>query len=184
MKRHLTWTSIQTEVKNLLLQGKTTKELKESGHSEATIKRVRSAIKDELAELKRRQQAPPAPPPGPPDSGPQTRIKPRTLELVEVGALLVEPADWRINQYGLFLILNTHDQAKQKFGYEGTVGEFLCDATQMVRKIMGLDLMEFQYFIKEGDNGTGNAEKASEGGGVSQEGGNETDGGTESGEIA
>ena len=184
MGRQITWTPKQTEVANLLRQGKTTKELQQSGYSEATVKRVRSAIKDELAELKRKQQAPPTPPPVLPGSGPQTHIKPRTLEMVQVGALLVEPADWRVNQYGLFLILNTHDQAKQKFGYEGTVGEFLCDAIQMVRKIMGLDLMEFQYFIKEGDNGTGTAEKATEGGGVSQEGGNETDGGTESGEIA
>jgi len=180
MGRQITWTPVQKQIADLFRQGKTRKELLESGHKKSTVDRVWAAIKDEVAEIKRRPSTPP-PPPVPP---PETRIKPRTLELVEVGALLVEPADWRINQYGLFLILNTHDQAKQKFGYEGTVGEFLCDAVQMVRKIMGLDLMEFQYFIKEGDNGTGTAEKTTEGGGVSQEGGTETDGGTESGEIA
>jgi len=173
MSRQITWTPKQTEVANLLRQGKTLKEVQQSGHSVATIKRVRSAIKGELEELKRSQQAPPTPPPTPPGSLPPTRIKPRMLDLVQVGSIIIEPADWRINQFGAFLILTTYEIAKQEYGYEGTVGDFICDAVQVLRKIIGLDLMTFDYLIKEDGNGTEPGEETSQGAGVSQEAGTE-----------
>ncbi len=186
MTRKITWTEKQQQARDMLDKGMADKDILAADIGQSTLTRVKAARKAELAEKKRQEQERTKTDQNKPGGSPQveTKIKGRTLEEVQVGSFLVTPGDWRINQYGLFLILNTHDQAKQKFGYEGTIGEFLCDAVQMVRKIMGLDLMEFQYFIKEGDNGTGTAEEASEGGGVSQEGGNETDGGKESGEIA
>jgi hypothetical protein len=172
MSRKIIWTPKQTEVANLLRQGKSTKEVQESGHSIATIKRVRAAIKDELAKVKKRQAQPGSggSSGGPLQNLPDSWIKPRTLDVIEVGGIIIEPADWRINQFGAFLILTTYEIAKQEYGYEGTVGEFICDSVQLLRKIIGLDLMTDDYLLKEGGNGTGRqGQEASEGRPVSKE---------------
>ena len=179
MGRQVNWTPKQTAVANLLRQGKSTKEVQESGHSLATIKRVRAAMKTELEELKKSQQPPQGPPPPPPGTPPPSRVKPRMLDLVEVGSIIIEPADWRINQFGAFLILTTYEIAKQQYDYEGTVGDFICDAVQVLRQIMGLDLVTFEYLIKEAGNGTEPGEETGQGASVSQEAGSETDRGTE-----
>lgn len=175
MSRQITWTPKQKEIADLIRQGKTTKEIIEAGHGRATIERVRAALKKEQkeAEDKRRQAGG-----GPPSNPPGTNVRTRTLDPVEVGGLLIEPADWRINQYGAFLILTTHDIAKQKYGYEGTVGEFLCDACQVLRRIMGLDVMSFEYLLKEDGNGTEPGKETNQGTRVSTESGEEPDGGT------
>ena len=157
----------------MLDRGSTTKDILAAGHSKATLSRVREGREKERkqAEKKaaddRRQQEPKS------SSAEQKEVRPRSLEPIVVGGLIIEPADWRINQYGGFLIMSTYELARQRYGYEGTVGEFLCDAIQILRKIMGMDIMPFQY-LQEGDNGT-NGQEASQGGGVSAESGEDPD---------
>lgn len=153
----------------MLDRGATTKEILASSHSKATLSRVRDALEKERkqaekqAEEERKQKTQQFP-----SSQHDTIVKPRSLEPIVVGGLIIEPADWRINQYGGFLIMSTYEWARQKYGYEGTVGEFLCDTVQVMRRIMGLDIMPFQYLTKEGDNGA-TGEEANQGGDVSAE---------------
>jgi hypothetical protein len=144
-KKTIKWTDKQQEVNTLFDQGKTRQEILQAGYAKTTIDDVIAARKAAKKEREEREKPPPPPPPNP--------IRPRVLDLVQVGGLFIEPADWRITQYGVFLIMNTHDQAKRSFGYEGTLGEFLCDCVQAMRNFMGIELMAFDYFIKEGDNG-------------------------------
>jgi hypothetical protein len=164
---NIMWTPKQQEIATMLREGKPQKEIIAAGHGKAAISKVRAALRAEekakAKEIKETQETP-----GKSTLETQTRIKPRTLETIEIGALIIEPADWRINQYGAFLIMTTYEIAKQQHGYEGTVGEFICDSVQVLRKIMGLDMMAFDYLMaKEDGNGTG--EEASQGAGVSAE---------------
>ena len=159
----------------MLDRGSTTKDILASGHSKATLSRVREGREKERKQAERkaaddrRQQASKSPA----AAEQKDATRPRSLEPIVVGGLIIEPADWRINQYGGFLIMSTYELARQRYGYEGTVGEFLCDAIQILRKIMGMDIMPFQY-LQEGDNGT-NGQEASQGGGVSAESGEDPD---------
>jgi hypothetical protein len=146
MGREITWTDKQKQVRAMLEQGATTKDVLAAGHSKATLSRVRDALEKERKQAEAERKPSPQV-----DAG--TKIRARTLDAIEIGALIIEPADWRINQYGAFLILTTYEIAKQQHGYEGTVGEFICDSIQVLRQIMGLEMMAFEYLVKEGGNG-------------------------------
>lgn len=156
----------------MLDRGSTTKDILAAGHSKATLSRVREGrekkrkqAEKKVADERRLQDQKP--------TEQDTPVRPRSLEPIVVGGLIIEPADWRINQYGGFLIMSTYELSRQRYGYEGTVGEFLCDAIQILRKIMGMDIMPFQYLQEVGDNGA--RQEASQGGGVSAKSGEDTD---------
>lgn len=188
--RKLKWTPKQKEVLALVKQGKTRKEAIEAGFGRSTYDRVkreyaRGVDPGEKKERKRaaKPKTPAAPPASYPASPlaetreqfrPETNVRIRTLDPVEIGALLIEPADWRINQYGGFLILNTYEHAREVFGYGGTVGDFLCEAVQVLRKAMGLDLISDVYLMKEEVDG--GRKEDGEGEGVLAEAGHEPDG--------
>ncbi|MDP2734776.1 MAG: hypothetical protein Q8P12_01060 [bacterium] len=164
MSRKITWTEKQKEIAGLLRQGRDHNDLIQSGYGRATVFRVQKALKTE-EKGKERQPVPQFTPESPPD----TRVRIRTLDPVEVGGLYIEPADWRINQYGAFLIVNTHEYAKQKYGYSGTVGDFICECVQVMRERMLLDVMSFDYLLKE----DGNGKEGDQGAGVLEETGDE-----------
>ncbi|MGQ9545930.1 MAG: hypothetical protein ACUVTR_02025 [Dehalococcoidia bacterium] len=161
------WTARQREIANLLKQGKTQKEIIAAGYKKATISRVRTALKAEEKEMIKQGGTQNGTVPSISD----TRVRVRTLDPVEVGGIIIEPADWRINQYGGFLILNTYEHARKKYGYSGTVGDFVCDACQVMRKVMGLDLVSTEYLIKvkEDDNGRREEGQNNSGGQLLQE---------------
>lgn len=170
------WTPRQQEIAAMLREGKPQKDIIAAGYGKTNISKVRTALRAEQQkeeEAKKAKETPGGA--GLPGSAHETRIRPRTLEALEVGALIIEPADWRINQYGGFLIMNTYEMARQRYGYEGTVGEFICDAIQTLRTIMGMEIMPFQYLQEVGDNGS-TGEEASQRGGVSAAAGEEPGG--------
>jgi hypothetical protein len=159
MARNLSWTDKQKKARELLLQGKTDEEVRTAGLSQATITRVKAAIKTDLKEAKK-QHSPGGlkPSPSSPGGGPlgspvdETKLTTRTLDPINVGGIMIDPADWHVNQYGGLLILGTYEHARNQYKYGGTVGEFLCDCTQIIRKLMGLDMVATDY-LKEDNNG-------------------------------
>ena len=103
MPRNLTWTDKQKKARDLLLQGKTDQEIRAAGLGQSTITRVKAAIKAELKEAKRKRdqsglKLDPLSPGGGPGGGPlgspvdETKLKPRTLEPIEVGGITKELA--------------------------------------------------------------------------------------------
>lgn len=161
------WTQKQKEVAVLVNQGMSVTEIVGKGYSRPIVQRVKRAL------AKPEQPNPLPTPEKPPEPSPSTKVRVRTLDPVEVGALQIIPEDWRINQYGAFLILDTYNQSKRIVDYGGTVGEFLCDVCQAFRQLLKLELLPFLY-LQEGDNDAG--EKTSQGGGVDQAGGEAADG--------
>ena len=167
--RQITWTDKQKEIAELLRGGASRQEIMSKGHSKTAVSRVATAIKVELDEKRKQAETDGKPPAG--EAGLQstqgeTKIRTRTLDAVVVGEFIIEPADWRLNQYGGFLVLNTYERARQKFGYTGTVGDFICDACQIMRLIMGLDMVSTEYLIKPKEDDNGRGEEASQGTGV------------------
>jgi hypothetical protein len=180
---NIMWTPKQQEIAAMLREGKPQKEIMAAGHGKAAISKVRTALKAEekakAKEIKETQGTP-----GPVRTLETQKYKPRTLETIEIGTIVIEPADWRINQFGALLILTTYENAKQQFGYEGTVGEFICDAVQVLRTIMGLQIMDFEYLIeKEDGNGRLEQEETSQGASVSAKSGTEPVGEPEPGTV-
>jgi len=162
MAKGLEWTPKQTEVAELLRGGADRQAIIAKGYSKTMVSRVENALKTGLKQAETKKQATQESTRG------ETHIRPRTVESVGVGEILIEPADWRVNQYGGFLILNTYEHARKVFGYNGTVGDFICDSTQIIRMMMGLDLVSTEYLIhKEDDNGR--REEAGQGAGVPAE---------------
>jgi hypothetical protein len=157
-KTTIKWTDKQQKVNALLDQGKTRQEILQAGYAKTTIDDVIAARKSKRKEGGEGGNPPPPPPPPPGD-----RLKPQVLDLVEIGGLYIEPANWRISQRGVYLIMDTHERAKETFNYEGTLGEFLCDCVQAMRNLMGVNLMDFDYFIKEDNNG-GKGQEGTRGG--------------------
>lgn len=160
--KNLSWTAKQIEVRDFLRQGLSPQEVVAKGYSNTMVGRVNK-------ELKKLGIEPGKPPKETPSStSGESHIRPRTLESVGVGEILIEPADWRINQYGGLLILGTYEHAKKIFNYAGSVGDFLCDVTQIFRMMMGLDMVATDYLVhKEDDNGR--REQAGGGAGVPAE---------------
>ena len=172
--RKIRWTTAQREILTFLRQGLRVNDVVAKGYGRSNIERVNREFKKGTV-----------PPPIPGDDGQTTpakdsestttttptgadgeggtKVKIRTLNPVSVGGIFIEPADWRINQYGGFMIMNTHALAKEKFGYTGTVGEFLCDACQVLRTLMGGTAMPFDYLIKEGEENDDGSEVDGEG---------------------
>jgi len=173
-KRGLAWTPKQKEVADLLRSGLGSQAVIAKGYTKTMVCRVAKAIKSELKHPEitpkptPKQEVPATPPGG------ETHIRPRVVDSVGVGEILIEPADWRVNQFGGLLILGTYEHARNTFGYNGTVGEFLCDCTQIIRKIMGLDMVATDYLWKEDNNGR--RDKADQGAGVPAEAGADPDG--------
>lgn len=154
-KKGLQWTAEQTEIANRLRSGASPQAVMAENHKKSLVYKVKKAIKDELKELRNNPQTTRKPesaveqPPAP-----QTRILPRVTSEVSVGEILIQPEDWRVNQTGGLLILGCYEHAKVTYGYAGTVGEFLCDCVQIVRKFMGLDMVGTDdYLWKEDNNG-------------------------------
>lgn len=162
MATGLEWTPKQTEVAELLRAGTDRQAVMAKGFSKTMVSRVAKAIKTELkpteTATKKEAEASPGSTLG------ESKIRTRTLDSVVVGEFIIEPADWRLNQYGGFLVLNTYEHARQKWGYTGTVGDFICDACQIMRLIMGLDMVSTEYLIKpkEDDNGRGEANQGTD----------------------
>lgn len=167
--KKLSWTPKQQEVREFLRQGLPPQEIVAKGYSKTMVSRVNTELK------KSKTQDETKPPPSQPDPQSETHIRPRTLESVSVGEILIVPADWRINQFGGFLILSTYEHARRACGYTGTVGEFICDCTQIIRVILGLDMVSTDYlWQKEDDNGR---RETSQGSTVLAAVGKEADGG-------
>ena len=179
--RKIRWTKAQREILTFLRQGLRVNDVVAKGYGRSNIERVHR-------EFKRGTVPPPIP--GEEEDGAQpgndsegakntsptgtegetsNKVKIRTLNPVSVGGIFIEPADWRINQYGGFMIMNTHALAKEKFGYTGSVGEFLCDACQILRTLMGGTAMPFDYLIKEGEDNDNGSEEDSEGTDIHEE---------------
>lgn len=181
--RQITWTDKQKEIAELLRGGASRQEIMAKGHSKTAVSRVATTIKAELDE-KRKQAGPEGKPQAEavPSTLGETKIRGRTLDPVVVGEFIIEPADWRLNQYGGFLVLNTYEWARQKFGYTGTVGDFICDSCQIMRLIMGLDMVSTEYLIKpKEDDHNGRGEQASQGTSVPANAGEENGGGSKPG---
>lgn len=163
-EKALSWNEDQLKVRALLEQGKTPKQCREAGFDKSLVSRVDRAVKAEKkAQGEKKDEKvekgslgggggggdgnPLSPAAG------HTRVSTLSTDPVIVGRFIIEPSDWYVNQYGGFLILNTYEHARKRFGYNGTVGDFVCDACQVMRKVMGLDLVSCEYLVKEGDNG-------------------------------
>jgi hypothetical protein len=169
-KRQLQWTEKQVEIADLLKQGVLPQDVIARGvGNKNLVYRVKEALDAgggpgvvETGVEKTGGQSTTK------ETGPfsdpeaDTKVRYRTLDTIEVGAIQIEPADWRINQFGALLILGTYEHAKAAFRYDGTVGEFLCDCTQIIRKLFGLDMVGTDYLWKE-DHDNGRGQEASQG---------------------
>jgi len=170
-KKGLQWTSKQKQVADLLRQGLDYQAVMEKIKvSKATVSKVHSAIKGEKhPETTSKPDSNGDQPHG------QTRIMPRIASEVPIGEILIEPADWRLNQEGALVIIGGYRQAKQHYGYTGTVGDFLCDCVNIIRTFMGLELVTTDYFWKEDIDGK--REERNQGAGVLAAVGAPSDGG-------
>jgi len=179
-KQRIRWTPKQKEIAEKLRSGLFPQAVIAEGYAKKTVYTVVNAIKDDLKHAKKEKPKQETPPKLDiePTLG-ETHIRPRVVDSVGVGEILIEPADWRVNQYGGLLILGTYEHAKNTYGYNGTVGEFLCDCTQIIRKIMGLDMVATDYLWKEDTDGR--REEAGQGAGLLTEVGKAADGGEETG---
>jgi len=190
-KRKVTWTKLQREIAALIQEGKTDAEIKAMDYGGTSIHRVRKALaagntpgaaKGKLGRpasespKQTPSESPKQPLQRPPDPSfpSDTRVRVRTVDPIEVGGLFIEPYDWRINQYGGFLITNTYEAIKEGFNYGGTLGDFLCEAVQIVRKIVGLEMVSDNYLLKE-EPPNGGGETEVEGQGVLERGDDEAD---------
>lgn len=158
-KKGIQWTPKQVAVAELLRGGADSQAVIAKGYSKTMVSNVKKALASgQVPPVKHPETHPETNPETPKQqihstSG-ETHIKTRTLESVGVGEILIEPADWRINQYGGLLILGTYEHARRILNYAGSVGDFLCDITQLVRMMMGLDMVATDYLVhKEDDNG-------------------------------
>ncbi len=189
-KTVLQWTDKQRAIADLSKQGKSPKDIIAAGYKKSLVFKVLKAVKDgqESSEDSTIKESPgiasnSAESPYGVHTNPvyETSIKTRSLEPVDIGALQILPEDWRINQYGAFLILETFNQAKRLFGYSGTLGEFICDVTQLFRKLMSLDVKPFYYLTEEDNDNRG--KETNQGGGFPETGGQEADRGSKSGAV-
>jgi len=156
-KKGFQWTEKQTAIADRLRAGLSPQAVTAEGYNKKQVYRVKKELA--LKEIKQANQAPQSP--DAPPKG-ETHIAPRFTSSVEVGQILIEPADWRVNQEGGLLVIGAYSHAKRVYGYNGTVGDFLCDCANLVRTIMGLDMVKTDYTWKEdndrreeGDQGTG-----------------------------
>ena len=74
---------------------------------------------------------------------------------IEIGKITILPENWGMTQYGAVLILDTFNKAKKDIGYEGTVGEFLCDICSFYRRIVNYKEVEYAGGETEGDGERG-----------------------------
>lgn len=146
MAKGLEWTTKQQEVAGFLREGLDRQAIMGKGYSKTMVSRVATALKTELKQAETKGK--PEPGGGESSTKGETIIRNRQVDAVVVGEFIIEPEDWRLNQYGGFLVLNTFEYAKQEFGYNGTVGDFICDITQIFRAIMGLAIQSTEYLLK------------------------------------
>lgn len=177
--RKIRWTQKQREILHLVEQGLSDPEIQAKGHGLSSIARVRRNVKAGLlpphiekspavSSKAAKQQENKLPEETSTDR--PTIVQDKVYQTVSVGELVIEPQVWRINQYGGFLILNTHAYARKKYGYTGTIGDFLCDACQIARAVMGMDVLPYDYIQEEESDGR---TQTSEGGEVPADGGSE-----------
>jgi hypothetical protein len=179
--RQIRWTTAQREILTFLRQGLRVNDVVAKGYGRSNIERVNREFKkgtvpppipgveNTVAEPGSDSEGTKNTSPTGSDGETSNKVKIRTLNPVSVGGIFIEPADWRINQYGGFMIMNTHALARERFGYTGTVGEFLCDACQVLRTLMGGTPMPFDYLIKEGEDNDNGSEESGEGTDVHEE---------------
>lgn len=173
-KKGIQWTDKQKAIRARLEAGLSPQAVIAEGHNKKQVYKVVKAIKAEQGTSQgAKQETPGKPPPGGSTQG-ETRIAGRVANEVEVGQILIEPADWRVNQEGGLLIIGAYSFAKRTYGYSGTVGDFLCDCANLVRIIMGMEKVNTDYTWKEEDNGR--TEERSEGASVLAEAGTHPDG--------
>lgn len=178
----LIWTRKQREIYNLLAAGMRPVDIRRKGYSRSSVDRVVR----EIANGRKPDGPLPPPPPetkpveqprsdpkpaassSPPHAPSTQKIRFRTQDALEIGGVFIVPEDWHINQYGGLLIVDTYNRAREKYGYEGSVGDFICDACQVLRRVMGAELMPFDYLFKE-DTDNDNRETTDEGGTILEE---------------
>lgn len=141
--KQLKWTSKQKEIAALAEQGKGSAEIIATGYTSSQVFAVLKALKErgtkeERTEDKKKTATPKVstPPKDKPDSIYQTRYKIDTSELATLGVIQAIPEDWRINQHGVFLMLDTYYLTKEEMGYEGSMGQFLVDVFRFYRLFM------------------------------------------------
>ena len=141
------WTKAQKEVAALVQQGRSFSEIVESGYSKHMVSRVMAALKA--------------------GESPQSPASGKTASAqtgVAVGSLVIQPEDWRISQHGAYLLLDTYYLTKQDIGYEGSIGEFICDICQFYRQMTHyVELQEVgPALIEEGGDGESSGEGSPE----------------------
>ena len=174
-KKGFQWTEKQKAIADRLRAGLSPQAVTAEGYNKKQVYRVKKelALKKEIKQANQANQANQAQSPDAPPKG-ETHIAPRFTSSVEVGQILIEPADWRVNQEGGLLVIGAYSHAKRVYGYNGTVGDFLCDCANLVRTIMGLDMVKTDYTWKEDSNGR--REEGDQGTGVLAEAGAAADG--------
>lgn len=193
-KRGLQWTEPQREIATLARDGKGFQEIVDQGFTNSMTDKVLRGLKrgehppdwpgpitvthHEPADSTetRPQQPKKQPPPSgsiePADHIFKTRYRIDTDQPIAVGEIQVLPEDWRITQYGLFLILQTFYETKEEIGYDGSIGQFIVDVFRFYRRIMRyMELREVGPPLKEVTHGNGRGEEADTGGRVLAEGG-------------
>jgi hypothetical protein len=164
-KKGIRWTEKQKAIADRLRAGASPQAVMAEGYAKKTVYKIVNALKAELKpkqETKQETQHAKQETKQETDSvRGQTHITPRFTSSVEVGQILIEPADWRVNQEGGLLIIGAYSYAKRTHGYTGTVGDFICDCANLVRLVMGLDPVKTDYTWKEDTDGR--REEGSEG---------------------
>jgi hypothetical protein len=81
-------------------------------------------------------------PAAPPGSKPTAQAKEKKATLgvpgggpITVGRITITPENWGMTQEGAILIIDTFNKAKKDIGYDGTIGEFICDVMKVYRRI-------------------------------------------------
>ena len=137
---NLQWTPLQRQTFDCITDETTLDGLVAAGFAKTSAAKVLKAYR---AGQRPTVAVPPGsedPPPGSEDSPPGTenpKPQKKGAVAIEVGKITITPENWGMNQYGAVLILDTYNKAKIDIGYNGTVGDFLCDICEFYRRVLG-----------------------------------------------
>ena len=128
-------TKLQVEIASKLKELGSQKAVVELGYNKGTVskvaKKLKGGWKPEVVETSENGNL---------ETTPPTTQNGRSIT---VGKITIKPENWSLNQYGAILILDTYNKAKRDIGYEGTIGDFICDIFEFSRRILNYKEVEY-----------------------------------------
>lgn len=146
----LKWTPLQREIATLAHSGKTFDEIVEMDYTKSLVSKVLKAI--DSGQVPPENREPRTENQGANSKAPIKVVAPSTP--IMVGKITITPENWGFTQYGAILVLDTYNKAKRDIDYGGTIGDFLCDVCEFYRRILNYKEVEYARATSEGGGGT------------------------------